>query len=74
MKLDQIKNEALELAPNERAKLAKLLLLSLDLTGDSEAEDEWFTEALLRAEEIDSGKVELVNSDTVRKEALSLLK
>ncbi len=36
---------------------------NLDLAGDSDAEDDWLTEASLRADEIDAGEVKLIDSD-----------
>lgn len=74
MNLDQIKNEALDLSVDERAKLAKVLLLSLDLTEDSEVGNAWKKEASERATEIDNGSVKLISAEQVRKEALNLLK
>ena len=74
MNLDQIKNEALDLSVDERANLAKILLLSLDLTEESELGDAWIKEASERSREIDNGTVQLVSAEEVRKEALNLLK
>lgn len=74
MNLDQIKNEALDLSVNERANLAKILLLSLDLTEESDLGEAWVKEASERANEIDNGTVKLVSAEEVRKEALNLLK
>ena len=74
MNLDQIKNEALDLSVDERAILAKILLLSLDLTEESELGDAWIQEASERSREIDNGTVQLVSAEEVRKEALNILK
>lgn len=74
MNLDQIKNEALDLSVDERANLAKILLLSLDLTEESSLGDAWIKEASERAHDIDNETVKLVSAEEVRKQALNLLK
>ena len=58
MSLDNaVLNEALELAPAERAELARLLLLSLESTAlDSDADQAWAREIEERAQRAESAK------------------
>jgi len=74
MNLETIRNEALLLPPQERAKLAEQLLSSLDELTEVEIEQLWFQEAVQRAEEMDKGHAQRIPADVVYQEALSLLK
>jgi putative addiction module component (TIGR02574 family) len=58
MTIEQIRDEALELPPDERARLADILLQSLP--GDLQAEDAWREEIAQRCREIDNGTAGLV--------------
>ena len=74
MKRDRVKQEALSLPPEERARLAQKLLLSLDSQAAQSAEDAWLTEAVNRARDIDSGAVTPLDADEVCKRARALLR
>ncbi len=69
-----IEHEALGLPPEDRAKLAQKLLLSLDDLSDDESEEIWLTEAARRARELDSGDAQPISADEVRKKARALLR
>tara|TARA_R100000900_G_scaffold102403_1_gene79414 strand:+ start:95560 stop:95826 length:267 start_codon:yes stop_codon:yes gene_type:complete len=53
MDLQQIEQEALHLSKDERARLVKQLILSLDSPSKEEVRKAWLQEAARRAEEID---------------------
>jgi putative addiction module component (TIGR02574 family) len=74
MNLEMIRNEALSLPPQERAKLAEQLLSSLDILSEAEVEQLWLQEAAHRAAEIDQGLVQRIPAEAVHLEALALLK
>jgi putative addiction module component (TIGR02574 family) len=74
MKIDALEKEVLRLPPEERARLAELLLSSLDELSESDLERVWFAEAQRRAEQIDSGSAQLISSEEVEKKARSLLR
>ena len=57
--LEELKSEALKLAPEARAKLAQVLLESLEDLSEAEIERLWVEEAIHRDEEVDAGKVPL---------------
>jgi putative addiction module component (TIGR02574 family) len=65
--------EALALPAQERARLAELLLSSLDDLPDQEVERLWVTEAQRRAAEIDGGDVPQVTADQLRQRVRTLL-
>ena len=71
MLLEKLKNEALQLAPEERAHLAHALLSSLENLSAAEIEALWIEEAIRRDEEIDGGKVMLRPADKVLQDARS---
>jgi putative addiction module component (TIGR02574 family) len=66
--LKEIEEEALHLAPEDRAELAKTLLLSLEEPGEEDLEKVWAEEAMRRYEEIERGEVEALDFDAVMKE------
>ena len=68
-----IEQEALGLPPEDRAKLAQKLLLSLDALSEDESEQGWLIEADRRARKLDRGDVQPVSADDVRKKARALL-
>jgi len=67
MKPAAIEKEALHLPIEARAKLAQLLLESLDDLSEQDAERVWLVEAERRAREIDEGKVQLVSSEELER-------
>ncbi len=74
MDLDTIEHEALGLSPEDRAKLAQKLILSLDLLSKDEINESWLIEAERRARELDRGEVQPVSSEEVRRKARALLR
>ena len=69
-----IEHEALRLPPDDRAKLAQKLLLSLDTLSEEESGQSWLIEADLRARELDRGDVQPISADEVRRKARTLLR
>ncbi|MBI4595546.1 MAG: addiction module protein [Candidatus Tectomicrobia bacterium] len=55
MGFEELKAEALKLAPEFRASLARELLGSLDALSEEEVEGLWIEEAIRRDDEIDRG-------------------
>ncbi len=74
MELNRVEHEALRLPPEERAKLAHKLLLSLDALSEEELEQAWLVEADRRARELDHGEVLPVPAEEVRRKARALLR
>lgn len=74
MSLEELKNEAMKLSPEARAKLAHALLASLEDLSEAEIEHLWLDEAIRRDEEIDTGPVSLRPADEVLKDARSRLR
>ena len=74
MDLKTVEHEALRLSPEDRAKLAQKLLLSLDTLSEEEAEQAWLSEADRRARELDRGEVQPISADDVRRKARGLLR
>ncbi len=69
MGLEELKNEAVKLAPEARARLAQALLASLEDLPEADIELLWIDEALRRDEEIDSGRVSMRPAEEVLKDA-----
>ena len=69
-----IEQEALGLPPEDRAKLAQKLLLSLDTLSEEESERTWLIEAERRARELERGDVQPISADEVRRKARALLR
>ena len=66
MDADQLLREAMRLPPEERAKLARELISSLDdSVPDSDRDVAWATEIRRRINEYDSGNVTAVPGDTL---------
>lgn len=63
--IDELKAEALRLAPESRADLARELLASLDSLSDSEIERLWLDEADRRLAQLDRGAASADPSDVV---------
>lgn len=64
----KILEEAMQLEPSTRAFIAETLLESLDFEEDFKVSQAWRDEIQRRCEQIDSGEVELIDSDTVMAE------
>ena len=69
-----IEHEALGLPPEDRAKLARKLLLSLDSLSEDESDQVWLVEGDRRARELDRGDVQPIAAEGVRKKARNLLR
>ena len=74
MDLKQIQEEALSLPEDDRAALARKLLMSLDNPSEEEIEEAWLVEASRRARELDQGIVQAVPSEDVMAKARALLR
>ena len=74
MKPKRLEEEVLSLPPEERAKLAQKLLLSLDELSEGELGVAWLEEASRRARELDRGEVDPIPAEEVRRKARSLLR
>jgi putative addiction module component (TIGR02574 family) len=70
-----ILKKALALPPESRAAIADSLLESLETSPPDEnnAEKAWADEAKRRVEEVDSGKVQLISYEEVRRRLLARL-
>ena len=70
MSITTVLSEALQLAPSERADVARRLIASLDEAGDVDADEDveasWLAEAERRLHEVDSGKAPGESWSTVR--------
>lgn len=62
--LEELTRNLLELPAEERARLAEILLESLDYEDDFPVSDEWKQEIQRRCQEIDSGQVKLIPADS----------
>lgn len=69
MILDDVKDVAFALTADERARLARELIASLDDAGDEDAEHLWHLETSRRIAEIESGAVQPVDAELVIKRA-----
>ncbi len=74
MNLQKIENEALHLPKEERVRLIKRLVLSLDSPPEDELKADWLLEGRRRAEELDSGSVQEVSGEDVLRKARTLTK
>ena len=72
--VDALEKEALHLPPEDRARLAQQLLLSLEALSEREAEEAWLVEAERRARELDRGEVQPISAEEVRRKAQALLR
>lgn len=73
-RLDEIAQEALRLAPSQRAQLADFLVESLDSSPTDEIQKAWFCEADRRLTEIRSGMVDSIPGEDVLAEARRVAK
>lgn len=69
----QILDASLALPTNERARVARELIASLDIDTDDDAETAWRVVIERRAREINDGTVELRDWAEVRQETLARL-
>lgn len=69
-----LQDAALDLPPDERASLARKLLLSLAEPPEDELAETWLSEAERRAREIDSEEVQPFSATEVRRKARALLR
>ena len=69
-----LQEAALDLPPDERASLARTLLLSLDEQPEAELVETWLSVAERRARELDRGEVQPVSAEEVRRKARALLR
>lgn len=69
----QILDASLTLPSNERARVARELIASLDVDTDDDAETSWRVEIERRAREVNDGTVELRDWAEVRQETLARL-
>jgi len=65
MSIEELKAEALRLAPAARADLARLLLASLDAMSEAEINRLWIDEAVARDDELDRGAARAYPADEV---------
>ncbi len=71
MNLKLIEDEILHLSEEERAGLARKLLLSLDAPSKDDSATDWLVEAGRRARELDEGVVQPIPAEEVRQKAQS---
>lgn len=69
--MSELENEALKLAPPARARLAEVLLRSLDELSEREVEELWLDEAERRERAWDAGEVQGVPAEQVMRELRS---
>jgi hypothetical protein len=63
LEVKEIIKNAMSLPTNLRASLAEILLESLDFEDDFPVNDEWMIEIEKRCQEIDEGKIELIEGE-----------
>ena len=69
-----IEQSVLRLPKPDRAHLVHLLLDSLDDPSETDIQELWSNEARRRADEIDSGKVNLVSGENLEQQVRTLFK
>jgi len=69
-----LESKALDLAPEERARLAERLLASLESMAEPEAEALWLEEAERRLAELGSGAAASTPADEVFRKSRSVLR
>ncbi|HVC30612.1 MAG TPA: addiction module protein [Steroidobacteraceae bacterium] len=74
MDVELIEREARKLPAEDRARLARDLLDSLDELPPQELDHLWLEEASRRAAQIDAGEVELLSAEEVDRKARALLR
>ncbi len=73
MNIQSIEQEVLHLPVEERARLAEILLSSLDELSEQEIEKLWLLEAQRRAVEIDNGTVQLISAEEMEQRLQAIL-
>ena len=74
MESKTLQEAVLCLPPDERAELARMLLLSLDDPSEEELAQTWLSEADRRARELDRGEARSIPAEEVRRKARALLR
>jgi putative addiction module component (TIGR02574 family) len=74
MDVELLEREVLKLPAEDRARLARELLESLDELQPQELDRVWLEEASRRAAQIDAGEVDLVSAEAVDRKASALLR
>lgn len=74
MNTETLEDAVLHLPLQQRAELARKLLMSLDAQDESEIAEAWRVEALHRASDIDSGLVDTISAEEVSVAARALLR
>ncbi len=74
MSIEELKEEAMKLAPEARAKLAQALLASIENLSEAEIERLWVDEAERREAEIDASQVSLRPATEVLQNARARLR
>jgi hypothetical protein len=69
MRTPELEDQVLELEARDRARLARILLESLEGLSEKEIEELWLDEAERRDRAVDEGKIQLRSADEVMKEA-----
>ena len=69
-----IEQSVLGLPKSDRAHLVYLLLDSLDAPSETDIQELWLCEARRRADEVDTGKVNLVSGEQLEQQVLTLFK
>ena len=69
-----IEQSVLDLPKSDRAHLVHLLLDSLDAPSETDIQELWLCEARRRADEVDTGKVNLVSGEQLEQQVLTLFK
>lgn len=69
-----IEQSVLGLPKSERAHLVHLLLDSLDAPSEPDIQAIWLIEARRRADDIDAGRVKLVNGEQLERQVQALFK
>ena len=70
----EIESKALQLPPEQRARLAQRLVSSLDQESDPGAEQVWFAEAERRLDELEYVKVASIPAEQVLEKTRSTLR
>lgn len=70
----EIESKALQLPPEERARLAQRLIASHDQESDLDAEQVWLVEAERRLDELESGKAASIPAEQTLERARSTLR
>ena len=67
-KSEFILNEALTMSPEERARMARCLIQSLESPSSENVDEKWVELARKRLQELESGAVKPVSWETIKKE------